>query len=61
MKMRSVNHWMEIMLEIGESCVNRIGEMGKDVWEVPLDYRMGYERQQSSKKYDIPNKRQKWL
>ena len=32
---------MEIMLEIGESCVKPIAEMDKDGWKVSLDYRIG--------------------
>ena len=36
--MRLVNRRMEIMLEIGESCVKPIAEMDKDGWKVSLDY-----------------------
>ena len=36
-----VNRRMEIMLEIGGSCVNPIAEMDKDGWKVSLDYRIG--------------------
>ena len=40
-KMRSGSRRVEIMLEIGESCVKPIAEMDKDIWKVLLDYRMG--------------------
>ena len=39
--MRLVNRRMEIMLEIGESCVKPIAEIDRDGWKVCLDYRIG--------------------
>ena len=40
-KTRLVNRQMEIMLEIGESCVKPIREIDKDGWKVSLEYRIG--------------------
>ena len=39
--MRSVNRRMEIMLEIGESCVKPIAAIDRDGWKVTPDYRIG--------------------